>query len=237
MAVLKDITGQAFGRLTVVRRVEAKWLCVCTCGREVQVITASLNNGNTRSCGCLFKESVSKNGRSAAARCLPKLRKNEVTQTLVLSLFDYAAETGELHWRAAVNTRAPKGSVAGKNSKNFGYKSLGIGSATYRTHHVVWLYHTGCWPTGEIDHINGVRDDNRIENLREVSRTVNAQNLKGPHKNNKSGYLGVSARKQGWIAQIRHNGKKLYLGSFQTAPEAFETYLSAKRCLHLGNTL
>jgi hypothetical protein len=93
--------------------------------------------------------------------------------------------------------------------------------------------HYGEWPSGEIDHINGVRTDNRVENLRVATRSENMQNTKKP-VTNKSGKKGVSWDKTTgkWRAEIRANGKKYNLGRFKTIEEAFKAHESAADKLH-----
>jgi hypothetical protein len=86
----------------------------------------------------------------------------------------------------------------------------------------------------DLDHVNKVKDDNRIVNLRLATKQENKQNHSAPQSNNKSGYLGVSWNKRAkkWKAQIQMNGKVKYLGLFKYSKEAYEAYLKAKRELH-----
>lgn len=88
-------------------------------------------------------------------------------------------------------------------------------------HRLAWALHYGDWPTGQLDHINGIRDDNRIENLRAVSLLENARNKAIP-KNNTSGFIGVgwNKRKNKWQAYIAASGTQVYLGVFSTLEEA-----------------
>lgn len=102
----------------------------------------------------------------------------------------------------------------------------------------VWLMHTGRWPDGEIDHINGVRDDNRIENLRDVTHQTNAENRRRPVRASETGALGVTLTKDGrYRARICSKGRLLSLGVFGSADEAHAAYVLGKRRLHAGNTL
>ena len=106
-------------------------------------------------------------------------------------------------------------------------------------HRMAWLYMTGELPTADIDHINGIRNDNRFSNLRNVSRTVNLQNRRNAGANNKStriiGAYPSYANK--FTSRIRVHGKDQYLGTFDTAQQAHAAYLSAKRRLHEGCTI
>jgi len=97
---------------------------------------------------------------------------------------------------------------------------------------------TGFWPENQIDHINGARADNRFTNLREATNKENSENIKRARRSNKSTeVLGVYTRGLKFRAQITHAGKIQRLGTFKTAEEAHQAYLTAKRDLHLFNTL
>lgn len=152
-------------------------------------------------------------------------------------LLSYDSDAGVLAWRITrgghVCSGKPAGSLTGR------YIRIGIDGRGYRAHRVAWLIAHGAWPTGQIDHINGNRADNRLANLRDVSPCVNAQNQRAAHKRNESGLLGATFHAQSgrWRAQILHEGKNLTLGRFDTAEAAHGAYLAAKRNLHEGNTL
>jgi HNH endonuclease len=120
-----------------------------------------------------------------------------------------------------------------------GYRGVQIETfGTARSaHRLAWLYMNGKWPENDIDHINGDRADNRITNLRDVSVSVNLQNQKKAHIDSKSGLLGVTKARNKWRAGITVNGKPMHLGYFSSKESAYEAYLSAKRVLHIGNTL
>ncbi len=117
------------------------------------------------------------------------------------------------------------GSLAGG-----GYKSIHIGGKRILTHRAIFIYHNGEIGKGLlIDHINGDTKDNRIENLRAVSRSQNNQNSK-IGVNNKSGAIGVHFLKQGqkWRAEITSNGKKQHLGVFSDKDEAIKARKEAE---------
>lgn len=86
---------------------------------------------------------------------------------------------------------------------------------SYKAHRLAWLYIYGEWPSDQIDHINHIRTDNRIKNLRDASSYENSKNQSIP-KNNTSGVLGVGWNKLGrkWRSNISVNGKRLHLGCF-----------------------
>lgn len=96
-----------------------------------------------------------------------------------------------------------------------GYRNGRIFRRGYLAHRVVWLLHTGAWPSDQIDHINGDRTDNRISNLREATNGENARNQK-LKATNKSGACGVrwKAQEGKWEARIKISGREVSLGRF-----------------------
>lgn len=120
-----------------------------------------------------------------------------------------------------------------------GYLQARIDGRSYRLHRLAWLYMWGWWPEGVIDHINGIKSDNRWCNLRHVNYTINNQNKRVAGSRNKLGILGVSpvAKNGKFLAQIKYGGKQRRLGEFDTPELAQAAYLKAKRQFHEGNTL
>ncbi len=108
-----------------------------------------------------------------------------------------------------------------------------IDGTDYLQHRLVWLYIHGRFPLADVDHINGIRSDNRLANLREAARYQNHQN-KSMQSNNTSGLIGVSWRsdRNRWVAQIRVLGINRYLGSFVDRSDARAAYLAAKETMH-----
>jgi hypothetical protein len=152
-------------------------------------------------------------------------------------VFYYDGHRGVLILRIRTSVSTPAGTVVG-NGHDRGYLRTRLDGVTYRVHRLVWLWVYGEWPTGEIDHINGIRNDNRITNLRSVTRNVNNQNLKKAQRNNRSsGLLGAYKKKNRWQAQIMINGVGTTLGTFDTPEEAHAAYLQAKRLHHPGCTI
>ncbi|MCD2451655.1 HNH endonuclease [Methylicorpusculum oleiharenae] len=158
--------------------------------------------------------------------------KNLLTQERLKELLRYDPETGMFTWLASPANSVKVGAIAGSvNGK--GYIHIKINSKTYRAHRLAFFYHFGRWPKNDVDHMNGVKTDNRIENLRDANKSENQQN-RGVQSNNTSGYMGVSydKRKKKWKAEIMINRKTNRLGRFSTPEEAHAAYLSAKKELH-----
>lgn len=106
-------------------------------------------------------------------------------------------------------------------------------------HRLAWLHFYGEWPAGEVDHINGIKTDNRIKNLRDAARELNSQNQRRAHHRNQAGLLGVTVDKARgkWLASIFHDGKKRHLGRFNSPEEAHARYIQEKRLVHPGCTI
>jgi hypothetical protein len=162
---------------------------------------------------------------------------NKLTPKRLRDVLDYDPETGEFRWKARNSNRIKIGAVAGAPFGNRGYRVIGVDGVRYYAHRLAWFYVYGIWPSKDTDHINGNRDDNRISNLRVVDRTTNMENFRKAVRNTVSGFLGVKVDKKRFAATIHVAGKKKYLGMFDTAQEAHQAYLEAKRKLHKGNTL
>ena len=98
-----------------------------------------------------------------------------MTQEYLKSLLDYNPETGKFIWKVSKNNRVKSGSEAG-TIQSSGHRSILIDKKDYLAHRLAWLWYYGRWPEDQIDHINHNPDDNRIENLREVSNQENGKN-------------------------------------------------------------
>jgi hypothetical protein len=135
-----------------------------------------------------------------------------ITHAEVLELYDY--KDGELYWKKSNNNKVKIGSKAGGNSVNSdGRKSISVNKKRYLASRVIFLHQKGYLPA-MVDHINGIKTDNRIENLRPATSLTNNQNAK-IRKDNKSGIKGVSLKKGKWYVQLRINGLKKSFGYFK----------------------
>jgi hypothetical protein len=153
-----------------------------------------------------------------------------LTQERLMSLVSYDAETGVFTWRIT-RRNCKTGAVAGSLLK--GYLRISIDSKIYAAHRLAWLYTYGCWPSGEIDHINRVRNDNRLCNLREATRELNTQNA-NVRVDSPYGIRGVTKHKYSnkYRARIQANKKAMLLGLFDTPEEAAAAYAAAAAKLH-----
>lgn len=138
----------------------------------------------------------------------------------------YDAETGKIFWKLNKGSSGKAGNEAG--GQNNGYLTIKLNRKSYKAHRIAWLLTYGSWPEDQIDHINGNGLDNRLENLRAVSKGENLRNQKIP-KNNTSGTLGVSfdKRYKSYLASIQINGKSKYLGLFKNKEEAIAARAAA----------
>lgn len=136
--------------------------------------------------------------------------------TRALKELEYCASTGAISCGGAV-----LGTV-----NALGYVVLRVDGKVQAAHRIAWLLYYGTPPKENIDHINGVRADNRIANLRDVSHALNAQNTahgRGAHFHKPTG---------GWKSAIRIGGRNIHLGYFSSAEEAEEVFSFAKSFFH-----
>ena len=162
---------------------------------------------------------------------------NMLTYNGLKELLNYNPETGIFNWKIDRGNKK-SGDLAGCIDSH-GYVIIRTSKIGYKAHRLAWFYVYGTWPENHIDHINGIRNDNRIENLRDVSRSINVQNQKIAQRNNKSGLLGVIWNKaiNKFVAAIRINGKTTVIGKFDSKELAHEAYINAKRKFHNGCTI
>jgi len=152
----------------------------------------------------------------------------------------YNPSTGKFTWRERAETYPlPLPSIrrfnttrAGKQvfeESHNGYYRMELLGKRYKSHRVAWAMHTGEWPADQVDHINGDRVDNRIENLREATQTDNSRNTKIP-ANNMSGVIGVhwDKRTRRWVSQIKDLTQQIYLGSFTNFDDAVAARAAAE---------
>ena len=148
-----------------------------------------------------------------------------LTQKELKELLHYNPDTGVFTWRVSPSRTVKVGQVAGHTPKNTGYLQIRLSNKLYQGHRLAWLYMAGEWPRKYIDHINGVRDDNRWVNLREATQRQNAYN-RGGMKGSSSNHKGVSWDKwnKKWVVKARSPTKHLNLGYFDCEHEAALVY-------------
>ena len=158
----------------------------------------------------------------------------KLTQERLKQVVSFEPTTG-IFIRILKAKRAVVGKELGYKKSN-GYIALSIDGQKYFAHRIAWLYVYGEFPKHDIDHIDGDRTNNKIKNLRDVSRTENLQNLKIAKSHNKStGVLGAYLHNCGkFMSRIKVNKKDVYLGLFDTVEQAQQAYLTAKQQFHKG---
>ena len=156
---------------------------------------------------------------------------SQLTVARVNELLSYDPLTGAFYWKVRKGGMHP-GDVAGGDSGN-GHIRIYVDGKRYMAHRLAWFISHGKWPREQIDHINGIKGDNRLVNLREATHAQNIQNI-GKRRNNTTGYKGVSIAKPSgkYQAQIWVEGKIKHLGKFETPEEAYEAYCKAAKTMH-----
>ena len=162
------------------------------------------------------------------------------TAEFVRSLLDYNAETGILTWKRRIDSKRFNTVYAGEQAGTIrpdGYVSISIDSQRNLAHRLAWLITHGEWPPADIDHIDGNPNNNRIVNLRSVSRTENLRNTRRS-SNNKSGHNGVHWDKKGrkWQAQTSINNCAVHLGYFDDIDDAIAARKAADIDMHFHPT-
>lgn len=152
-----------------------------------------------------------------------------LTKEDVRERLNYHADTGKFSWVSAPSRAVCAGSMAGSVHPS-GHVYISLKRKLYAAHRLAWLYVYGTWPRCSIDHINGDPADNRIENLRELSHVKNLQAARKARRDNRSGLLGVTFRKDvaKWQARIQRNKQMLSLGLYASPEEAHIVYLMYK---------
>ena len=166
------------------------------------------------------------------------MAERQLTQEYVRSLFDYDPETGVLTWKwrepSSASTKSALASInsrfAGRaaGAKHKGYIRMYVAGEQYYAHRLIWLLVFGEWPDN-IDHINGDRSDNRLNNLRSVSHTENMRNSSMSSLNT-SGITGVSWRPSSkvWVAYITADRRRKHLGTFAALGDAIAARKAAE---------
>lgn len=150
----------------------------------------------------------------------------QLSQTDLKELLQYDPVTGEFFWKKNTSSRNLVGKPAGYTK---GYVFIRIQKKLHYAHRLAFLYMTGAFPKENVDHINGIRSDNRWINLRNASAQINKKNC-AKYRNNTSGAFGVTwdARKNMWLVRVMVNYKSLHIGYFDTIEEAAQARKEAE---------
>lgn len=146
---------------------------------------------------------------------------SSLTQARLKELLRYDPETGVMTWLRS-------GKRAGTKHR-LGYRNVVVDGKGYAEHRLAWLLVHGQWPEHDLDHINRVRDDNRLRNLRPATRSENCQN-QPVRKSNKSGTTGVYLHGLSgkWAASINIAKKQRHLGLFDSVDQAIAARKAAE---------
>ena len=137
----------------------------------------------------------------------------------LLELLDYDPDSGVFTWKMSRAGSAKIGSIAG-SINSAGYQLIGVDGTRYLAHRLAWFYCFQEWPAHIIDHINGIKTDNRLDNLQDVTQNKNIQ--KANRKLAASGFRNVKKVGNRYRAQIEVKGKTVHLGTFDTGEQASE---------------
>lgn len=158
------------------------------------------------------------------------MKKCDISQDYLKSILSYNPETWIFIWLVDKSIRSKRGSIAGSIRKS-GYRVICISGNWCLAHRLAWIYTYGYWPKNNTDHINTIRSDNRISNLRECTASQNGMN-RAAQSNNIVGLKGVSRHMAKFKSRICVNGNVKYLGVFVTPEEAHEAYRKASLKYH-----
>ena len=134
-------------------------------------------------------------------------------------LLDYCPNTGIFTWKVDRKRLAKAGTAAGTTNGK-GYRQISVDGKIYLAHRLAWFYCFQEWPIYVIDHINGIKDDNRLDNLQDVSQNKNVS--KANRSTGTSGYRNVRKICNRYQAAIKVNGKTIHIGMYESGQLAYD---------------
>ncbi len=219
-----DLTGQKFGRLTVIERDFEKetqykknivhWKCLCECGNYTSVAANNIKSGTTKSCGCLNKETRGNSGKKNKKFNKYDLETHEYGVGTMNDGNEFFFDKEDFHKIKDICWHLQKGYIVGLQD-----------GARVRMHRLLM----NASANSVVDHVNHDKRDNRKFNLRVCEQNQNAKNRR-INKNNVSGCTGVyyCNRDKKWCASIKVNYKKLSLGRFNKKEDAIDARKKAE---------
>jgi hypothetical protein len=154
-----------------------------------------------------------------------RIKNSDITQEELKEYLNYDSASGLFSWKKKLAKNTIVGEKAGAIREG-GYIAIRINKKLYLAHRLAWLYVYGVWPSCVIDHINRDPSDNRIENLRDVSSSVNSRNMETSRKRDEynlaPNHKGKDGKVHSWRAYVNENGNKTYIGNFSTEEIAYE---------------
>lgn len=217
-----DLTGQSFGRLTVLHRGEKvehgrsiKWLCLCECGNYCWVTSNSLRTGNSKSCGCLKKEKSAESGKKNKGKRY-KFNDFEILEDYAIGRDD----KGNSFYIDIEDIDKVKKYCWYKGKGGYWMSSCAEEGGN-KKHLKLHKYITDTNSKQIIDHRDRNKDNNRKSNLIHSDKYRNARNS-SKARNNASGYIGVSYNKKRkeWKASVSKNNKEVFLGWYKNKEDA-----------------
>lgn len=227
LKVRNDLTGQTFGRLKVIKRVEdyytpkgeprAQYLCECSCEKHTQIVVRAdhLKSGNTKSCGCLSLETKQR-------LCREKKKPNNYDLSGDYGIGYFYNSDKEFYFDLEDYDKIKDYRWYLNNN---GYALAWVGNKQQTLHSLIMGQEKG----KEIDHKDRNRLNNRKENLRFTTHRNNSRNTSLPI-NNTSGFIGVSfdKKRKKWVASLYINRKSVYTHGFTDKIDAIKARLKAE---------
>ena len=234
----KDISGMEFGFITAIEPTEKRhrkdvvWLCRCRCGTMLEMPATRLILNNTLSCGCIQKEKIKRANKYFGGTSLEKSLKDPVTSTRSMS--GYVGVTRKRDkWQAYITYKREHISLGVYEKLEDAVKARARGKEAVMADatELLKIYEA----IHENDEALPSKSTLPKNDLPYEPRVVNNQPTTAAKRlDNKSGYTGVSFRKNKWEARICYNKLRYFLGRFDTQDEAIKARQDAEKLLQTG---